>query len=45
MRPTSRRAQTPSRLISPESALAAEDNELNMEIIAYVLDDMGFTVG
>lgn len=25
-------------------ALVAEDNELNMEIIAYVLDDMGFTV-
>lgn len=25
-------------------ALIAEDNELNMEIIAYVLDDMGFTV-
>lgn len=25
-------------------ALVAEDNELNMEIIAYVLNDMGFTV-
>lgn len=25
-------------------ALVAEDNELNMEIIAYVLGDMGFTV-
>lgn len=25
-------------------ALVAEDNELNMEIIAYMLDDMGFTV-
>ena len=25
-------------------ALVAEDNELNMEIITYVLDDMGFTV-
>lgn len=25
-------------------ALVAEDNELNMEIVAYVLDDMGFTV-
>ena len=25
-------------------ALVAEDNELNMEIIAYALDDMGFTV-
>ena len=25
-------------------ALVAEDNELNMESIAYVLDDMGFTV-
>ena len=24
--------------------MVAEDNELNMEIIAYVLDDMGFTV-
>ena len=27
-----------------EARLVAEDNELNMEIIAYVLDDMGFTV-
>ena len=25
-------------------ALVAEDNELNMEIITYVIDDMGFTV-